>query len=51
MTKANRQYTVNEDGTLTFEFDITGFSGEKLYIYVYDYAFKRTVSLIRFDTA
>lgn len=49
--KGERQYTVNEDGTLTFEFDITGFSGEKLYIYVYDYAFNRAVSLIRFDTA
>lgn len=48
--EGDRQYTVNEDGTLTFEFDLTGFSGEKLYIYTYDYAFNRTVSLIRFDS-
>jgi len=47
--KAERRYTVNEDGSLSFEFDITDLNGEKLYIYAYDYAFNRVVSMIRFD--
>ena len=45
---ASEDYKVNDDGSVSVEFDISGIDISKLYIYVYDYALNRCVDMIRF---